>query len=117
MVTLLFGLAWGMLVFFFVLLVRMGAKPAPKPPELLQPWTRLLVMTRYSVPRPPDTSSRRTRLRGESTALALTRHERSWPVSVLNVKVVSKWAILPSQPNERSLCHQLHNFRALDLAS
>jgi len=38
MVTLLFGLAWGMLVFFFVLLVRMGAKPAPKPPELLQPW-------------------------------------------------------------------------------
>jgi hypothetical protein len=40
MVTLLLCLAWGTLVFFFVLLVRMGAKPAPKPPELLQPWDR-----------------------------------------------------------------------------
>lgn len=38
MVTLFFCLAWGTLVFFFILIVRAGAKATPKPPELLQIW-------------------------------------------------------------------------------
>jgi hypothetical protein len=38
MVTLFFCLAWGTLVFLFILLVRTGAKATPKPPELLQIW-------------------------------------------------------------------------------
>jgi hypothetical protein len=32
----LFCLGWGTLAFFFVLLVRIGAQPAPKPPGLLR---------------------------------------------------------------------------------
>jgi hypothetical protein len=35
MITLLFCLAWGTLAFPFILLVRIGAKPTPKPPEVL----------------------------------------------------------------------------------
>ena len=35
MVTLLFCLAWGTLAFPFILLVRIGAKPTPKPSEVL----------------------------------------------------------------------------------
>ena len=34
----LFCLAWGMLVFFFVLLVRIGDKPVPTPPERTAVW-------------------------------------------------------------------------------
>jgi hypothetical protein len=37
MTSFLFCLAWGMLAFFFVLLVRIGARPVPKPPELPSP--------------------------------------------------------------------------------
>ena len=37
MVTLLFCLAWGTLAFPFILLVRIGAKPTPMPPEVLPP--------------------------------------------------------------------------------
>jgi hypothetical protein len=33
--TFLLCLAWGVLTFFFVLLVRIGAKPAPQPPGLV----------------------------------------------------------------------------------
>ena len=64
MVTLLFGLAWGMLVFFFVLLVRMGAKPAPKPPELLQPWDPAAWQDDV--------------LRSSATRYVLTTHAVSW---------------------------------------
>ena len=36
MTTFLFTFAWGVLAFFFVLLVRIGAHPVPKPPKLLR---------------------------------------------------------------------------------
>jgi hypothetical protein len=35
MVTLLSCLAWGILAFPFFLLARIGAKPTPRPPEVL----------------------------------------------------------------------------------
>jgi hypothetical protein len=34
----LFCLAWGMLVFFFILLARIGAKPVPTPPKRIAVW-------------------------------------------------------------------------------
>ena len=53
--TFLFCLGWGMLVFFFVLLVRVGAKSVPTPPKRTAVWneTRQLIkedIATFSIP-------------------------------------------------------------------
>jgi hypothetical protein len=57
MVTLLFCLAWGALVFPFVLLARISVKSTPKPPELLPSRDLQLVPDKLlRIPRLPDPS-------------------------------------------------------------
>ncbi len=45
-ITIFFCLGWGAIALFFAMLVRVGARPAPKPPRLLHRDSSLLTTPR-----------------------------------------------------------------------